>query len=149
MGCFGLVREIIHVPTVFPQGHALIVVPASILVADTMGIANKEGANLLFHTKGDDFAGGFVPQIAHTPFGATALLVFGSLQLLPAPRILFAPGLFPGNFAQLLTSLVFERTDAAPGDDHGLPGVGAHGCQVDLAQIYCGLDRARSLFCLW
>jgi putative transposase len=146
---FAFVGEVVDVLAIFPQGHALIVVSATVLVADPMRIADEEGPNLLFDTEVDHYAGGFVPQVAHTPLGATALFVFGSLQLLPAPRILFTPSLLPGNLAQLLASLVFERTDTAPGDDHGLASIGSDGCQMNLAQVYCGLDSARDLFCLW
>jgi len=96
VGCFGLVGQISDVFAIFPQSHTLIVVPAFVLVADTMRIANEEGSHLLFDTQVDDFVGGFVPQVPNTPLGMTALLVFGSLQLLPAPGILFAPSLLFG-----------------------------------------------------
>lgn len=124
---FAFVSQVVDVLAIFPQGHTLIMVSAIVLVADPMRVANEEGPNLLFDTEVDHFTSGFVPQVTNTPLGATALLVPGSLQLLPTPRILFAPGLLPGKLAELLPSLAFERTDAAPGDDHGSPGVGGHG----------------------
>jgi hypothetical protein len=147
-GC-AFVGQVGDVFAIFPQGHALIVVPAFVLIADTVRIANEEGSDLLLNTEVDYFAGGFVPQVTNTPLGPATLLVFGMLQTLPATGILLAPGLLLRNLAQLLASLTLERTNAAPGDDHGLTGVGGHGCQVDLAQVHGGLDRARSFFCLW
>lgn len=149
MGSLAFVGEVVDVLAIFPQGHALIVVSASVLVAHAIRIANEEGTDLVLDTEVDDFAGGFVPQIANTPLGATTLLVFGSLETLPATGVLFAPGLLLRNFAQVLRPLTFERTDGAPGDDQGLARVGGHSCQVDLAQVYRSLNCAGSLFCLW
>src|SRR6266567_170528 len=43
---------------------------------------------------------------------------------------------------------MFERTDAAPSDDHGLACIGGDGGQMDFAQVYCRLIGAWSLLCL-
>jgi hypothetical protein len=149
VGSFGFVSEIIKVFAIFPQGHALIVVSSCGLVTDTMRIANEEGSHLLLDTEVDDGSRGFVASIANAPFSATALLVFGSLQLLPAPRIFVAAGLLLRNLAELLASLMFERTDTTSSDDHGLPGVGGDCRQMDLAQIDGRGTSAGCLFCLW
>src|SRR5437588_9308505 len=46
-------------------------------------------------------------------------------------------------------ALSFERTDSAPGHHHGLACIGGDGCQMNLAQVDCGIDIARSLLCVW
>ncbi len=142
------VGEVINVLAIFPQSHTLIMVPAFVLVADPMRITNEEGPNLLLHTKIDHFAGRFVSQVTNTSLGTTALLVFGSLQPLPAAGILCTPGLLFGKLSQLLASLMFERTNAAPGHDHSGPHVGSHGSQVDFAQINRRVIGTWSLLCL-
>jgi len=149
VGLLRLVGEVINILAIFPQGHALIVVSASVLIADTVRIADEEGSNLLLDAEVDHCAGGFVPQVTYAPLGSTALSVFGMLQTLPTPGIFFAPSLLFSNLAQLLRPLPFERADAAPGDDHGLASIGGDGCQVNLAQIHAGLDGAGSLLGLW
>ena len=142
------VGQVGDVLAIFPQRHTLIVVPAFVLRADTMRIADEEGSHLLLDAEVEHFARRFVSQVTNAPLGPATLLVFSMLQSLPAPGILLAPGLLLRNLAQVLRPLTLERTDAAPGDDHGSPGVGGHGCQVDLAQVHGGLDRARSFCCL-
>ena len=84
VGLLTFVSQIINVLAIFPQGHPLIVVPAMVLVTDTVRIANEEGAYLLFNTKVDHFTGSFVPHVADATFSTAALFVLGSLQLLPA-----------------------------------------------------------------
>src|SRR5262245_920493 len=98
MDCFTFMREVVDVLAIFPQGHALIVVSAIIVIAHAMRIPYEESADVLFDTKVDHFTGSFVPQIANATFGSTALLVPGSLQLLPATRILLAASLLLCNF---------------------------------------------------
>src|SRR5262249_23851594 len=143
------VGQIVNIFAIFPQGHTLIVVPTALLFAHAMRIANEEASNLLLDAEVNHFAGGFVSQVTNAPLSTSTLLVFGMLQTLPATGVLSAPGLLLSNLAQLFASLTFERPDAAPGDDHGLAGIGGDGSQVDFAQIYGSLDRSRSLFCLW
>ena len=149
VGRFGLVREVVHVLAIFPQGHPLVVVTTTITIAHAVRITDEESANLLFDTEVDDFACGFVPLVANTPLGTFTLLVFRSLELLPAPRILFAAGLLLRDLPDLLTPEMFERTNTTPGHDHRRPGVRRHRRQVNLAQISGRLDRAGSLFSLW
>jgi putative transposase len=146
---FRFVGQVVNVFAIFPQRHALIVMSATLLVADTMRIAKKEGANVLLNTEVNHLAGGLVSQVTNAPLGPMALLVLRLLQALPASRRLFASGLFLSDLSQLLRPLAFERTDAPPGDNHRFPGVRCDGCQVDFAQVYGGLNRARSLLSLW
>lgn len=146
---FGLVREIILVFTIFPQGHALVVMPPCILGANAMRITDEESSDLLLDAEIDHLARGFVPLVTNAALGTSALLVLGALQLLPAPGILGAAGLLLGNLAKVLTPLSFERADAASGDDHRLARVGGHSSQVNLAQIHRRLHVARRFCCEW
>src|SRR5205823_9709281 len=82
-----LVSEIGEVFAIFPEGHALIMMPSVLFVADPMGIANKEGANLLFHTEVHHSPRGLMAQITDTTLRTTTLFVLGALQLLPSPRV--------------------------------------------------------------
>jgi hypothetical protein len=132
---FGFVGKIINVFAVFPLAHPLVVVLATILLADPMWIANEERANLVLHTEGDDLACGFVAQITETSFVSEARLVLGPLQFLPATGILLAAGLLLGKLSQLLIALVFERTDTATSHDQGLFCIGGHGRQVDFSEV--------------
>src|SRR5207302_952838 len=50
-----------------------------------------------------------------------------------------------GELAKLPTSLPFEGTNTAPGDDERLARVGRHGSEVDLPQVNGRLDAAGSL----
>ena len=120
VGLLAFMGEVVDVLAIFPQGHALIVVSAAVLLTDTMRIADEEAPDLVFHTKVDHLARSFVPRITNTTLCTSALLVLGSLQLLPAMGVLFASGLLLGNLAELLMALSFERTDTAPGHNHGL-----------------------------
>ena len=149
VGLLAFMGEVVDVLAIFPQGHALIVVSAAVLLTDTMRIADEEAPDLVFHTKVDHFAGSFVPQITNTTLCTATLLVLRSLQLLPAMGVLFASGLLLRNLAELPIALSFERTDPAPGHDHGLACIGGDGCQMNLAQVYCGVYIARSLLYLW
>jgi hypothetical protein len=108
MGLLTFVRKIVDVLAIFPQGHPLIVMPAIIFVTDTMGIADEDASDLLFDTKVDHFAGGFVPQITDTTFSTVTLLVLGLLQLLPAVGVLFASGLLLCDLPYLLSALSLE-----------------------------------------
>jgi len=143
---FGFVGEVVDILTVFPQGHALVVVTARITVAHTMGIANEERANLELLAEVDHFAGGFVAQIADTAFCSCLDLVLGSLQLSPSSRMRLASGLLFRQLAKLLGSLSLERPNATACDNHGLPCVGRDGCQVDFTQIDCCVNRSWCFF---
>src|SRR5258708_24743195 len=143
---FGFVGEVVDILAVFPQGHPLVVVTARIAVADPMGIANEERSNLMFLAEGDHFAGGFVAQIADTPFCSCLDLVLGSLQLSPSSRMRLASGLLFRQLAKLLGSLSLERPNATACDNHGLPCVGRDGCQVDFTQIDCCVNRSWCFF---
>ncbi len=149
VGSFRLVGQVINVFPIFPQGHALIVVPAFVLRADPMRIADEEASNFLLNTEVDHLAGSFVSQVTNASLSSTALLVLRVLQALPAPGVLFAPGLFLSDLAQLHRSLAFERADTPPGDDHSLAGTGGDGCQVDFSEIHSRLDSSGSLLGLW
>jgi len=143
------VGQIINILAIFPQGHALIVVPAFVLIADPMRIANEEGADLLLNAEVDHLAGGFVPQVTNSPLGSAALFIFGVLQSLPTPGVLLATGLLLCDLPKLLRPLAFDRTDPSPRDDHGLARVRRDGCQVDFAQVYGRLNRSGGFFGLW
>ena len=149
MGGFGLVREIGDIFAIFPQGHALIVVSATLLVTHPMRIANEERSNVVLHTEVDHLASGFVPQISNAALCSSALLVLRTLQPLPTTRRLLASRLLLGNLAQLLLALSFERANATPGHDEGFAGRGGDSCKVDLAEIDGGCERAGSFCCLW
>jgi len=144
-----LVSEIINVFAIFPQSHTLIVVSAIVLIAHSMRVANEEAFYLMLNTEIDHFASGFMSQVTNAPFSSTALLVFRMLKSLPAAGVLLATGLLFGDLAQLFVSLTFERTDGSPSDDHSSPSIGGYGSQMDLAEVYGGLDRTGSLFGLW
>ena len=130
MGLLCFVGEVVDILAIFPQGHPLIVVSALLLAAHPMRIANVECANVVFDAEIDHLVGGFVSQITNTAVSPTALLVPGTLQLLPATRIPFAPRLFLCDLAELLASLTLERTNPAPGHHHCLAGIGGDSCQM-------------------
>src|SRR5215472_1385562 len=114
---FCFVREVVTILAIFPQGHPLVVMLAVIPIADTMRIANEEASYLVLYTKVNDLTGGFVAQIVDTPFSTTTLLVLGTLQFLPASRILLATRLLLGNLAQMSIALPLERTNTTSRDD--------------------------------
>lgn len=135
VGLPGFVGQVIDVFTVLPQGHTLIVMPPAVAGAYSMRVANEEGADLLLHTKVDHLTGGFMTRITDTSLSASALLVFGPLQLLPTPGVFLTAGLLSGKLPQLFAAQVFERPDTAPGDNQGLPRIGGDGRQVNFSQI--------------
>lgn len=96
---FAFVGQVVDIFAIFPQGHALIVVPTAVLLADTVRIADEEGSNFLLDAEVNHFAAGFVPQVTDAPLGPATLCVFCLLQSLPASGILCAPGLLLGNLA--------------------------------------------------
>ena len=138
--------QVVDVPTVFPQGHALVVTAASACPSDAVRIADEERSHLLFDAKGNHLPGGLMPEIADTAFAAAAQPAPGPLQLPPATRALLAATLLFGQPAQLLAALSFEGTDAASRDDQGRPRIRGHRRQVDFSQVNRRLSRAGSLF---
>jgi hypothetical protein len=146
---FGFVGEIVDVCAIFPQGHALVVVPAMVSIADTMRVANEEGSNPVFDTKVDHLAGRFMTLSADTSGIVLADFVLGSLQLLPAPGILLAAGLLLSNLSNLLTALTFETADTTSGDNEGFGSRGTDSGKMNFAQVYSCLHIPRGLPCLW
>ena len=127
MDSSGFVSEVFDILAVFPAGHALVVMASSILIAHAMRIADEDGAYLVLDAELNDLPSGFVPHISDTSLGPLTDFILGALQLPPAARVFLAPGLLLVQLPQLLGSLPFERTNAAPGHDQGLFGVGGHG----------------------
>ena len=41
-GCFGFMREVVDVPAVFPQGHALVVMASPVLLSHALRVADEE-----------------------------------------------------------------------------------------------------------
>ena len=148
VGLLGFVGEIVDILAIFPEGHALVVVSTTVLLADTMGIPDEERANLLLSAEGDHLSCGFVSHITNPALCSRRDLVFGFLKLLPSPRILLASGLLLSNLPQLLGSLAFERPDTTASDDHGLPCVCRDGGKMDLTQIDCRVYITRCLLSL-
>jgi len=120
-------REVIKVFAVFPLRHAAIVMPATIVGADAVRIADEERADVVLNAEVDDFASRLVPQVAHAPLGTAAHFVLRALELLPTARMLRAPALFFGELAELLAALALKAADAAPGHDQGFARAGRHG----------------------
>jgi hypothetical protein len=148
-GSFRFVGQIVTILAVFPQGHALIVVPASIAVTDAVRIADEETSHLVLNTEVYHLAGGFVPHISDTAFRAQTYFMLGTLQLLPPTRILLAVSLRLRQLAQMLVALPLETADTTPCDNHGLACVGGDGGKMDFAQINGSLVRTCGIFCLW
>src|SRR5438046_10707627 len=98
MGLFCFVGQIVDVFALLPQGHTLIMMPPVLLVAYTMGVADKERTDFVLNAEIDHVAGGLMSLIADTPFSASTLLVFGFLQFLPPTGILGASGLLFRHF---------------------------------------------------
>jgi len=100
MGLFGFMGEIVDILAILPQGHALIVVSATISIAHAVRVADKETSHLMLNTEVNHLTCRFVPHVADTPFSTSAQLVLGTLQFHPPTRILLAVGLLLGKFAQ-------------------------------------------------
>ncbi len=146
---FGFVGEIADVLAVLPAGHTLVVMPAVVLLAYAVRIADEEAPHLLLNTKVDDLSSSFVTHSTYTPGNSSADLVLRTLQLLPAPRILLTAGLLPGNLAQALIAVALEATDTTPRDNHRLAGLSGDCCKMYLTQINGRTNRTRRLVCLW
>src|SRR5258708_4379837 len=140
---FCLMGQVVDIFAVFPLGHALVVVPAAIPVADTMRITDEERADFLLLTEGDDGSGGFVSHITNPAFCSCLDLILGFLDFLPPSRVLLASGLSLSNLTQLLSSLTFERPNTASGDDHGLTCVCRDGGKMNFTQVYRCMNTPR------
>ncbi len=145
-GVLGFVDQVVDVFAVFPQGHALVVVPPAVLGAYTVRIADEERPYLVFYTIVDDLARSFVPEIAHAPLGPSARLVLRALQLLPAPGVFLAPAPLLSELPELPVSLPFEAADAAPGHDQRLARTRGGGGEVDFPEINTRLSGPRGRF---
>ena len=69
---FGFVGEIIDVFAILPQGHAAVVMAATIPGTHPMRIADEERSDLVGDTKGDDVPGGFMTLITNATFVSCA-----------------------------------------------------------------------------
>jgi len=85
--------------------------PPLILLAHSLGIPNEKRPDLMFDTEVDHLPGRFMPLVTNTSLGTLAHFVPGSLQPLPATRILLASGLLFSQLPKLLGALLFEGTD--------------------------------------
>ena len=141
--------EVVDVLAIFPQGHPLVMVTPPVLVAHTMRITNKEGANVVFLAEGDDFASSFVAHITDSALCSSALLVLGPLQSTPSARALLATRLSLPDFSQHLGSLSFERANAATCDDHRLTRVGGNSGQVDFTQVDGCMNLSWCFLSFW
>jgi hypothetical protein len=135
VGLFYFMGQVVNIPSVFPQRHALVVMPSFILIANPMWSADEEQADLVFYTKVDHLAGRFMSLVTHTSFCSLALLVFRSLQFLPTTGVLLATGLLFGKLSELLGVLMFEGADTTSGDDQGCTRVRRDCCEVDFAKV--------------
>jgi hypothetical protein len=145
---FAFVGQVVHILAVFPQGHTLVMVAPTITVAHPMRIAHEERPDVLLYTEVDHLTSRFMAQVADTTFAPPALLILGVLELLPPSGILLTTSLFPGNLAKLPVPLSLERTNATPGDNQCLPGIGGDRRKMDLSQVYSGMNIAWNSFCL-
>ena len=143
---FSFMCEVVNILAIFPQGHSLVVVASRIAVTDPMGITNEERADVVFLAEADHKASRFVAQITDTTLCSCLGLVLGSLQLSPSSGMRLASGLLFGNFAQLLASVPFERSNATTCYNHGLPCVCANSSKMDLTQIDRCMNRSWRLF---
>jgi hypothetical protein len=144
-GLFGFVGQVVDIFAIFPQGHALIVVSATVTIAHSLGIADEERPDLIRHAKVNHLTGRFVTQITDTSFTTRTHLVPGMVQFLPTAGILLATALLPGKVSQLPATLSLEGTDPTSRDDHAFPRVGGDCRQMNFSQVNRCLDRPRSL----
>jgi len=130
MGLVAFVGEVGDITTIFPQGHALVVMSPVVAATNAMRIADEERTDLVVNTEVDDLSCRFMAHITDTSFRASALLVLGTLQFLPASRVLLALGLLLGDLAQVLVAPSLERSNTAPRDNQRLPCIRRHRRQV-------------------
>jgi hypothetical protein len=146
---FRFVSQVVDIFAVFPQAHPLVVMPSVVVSAHAVGIADEKRSHLLLNTEVDHFSCGLMPQITDPSFPSSALLVFSTLQFLPATGVLLATGLLAGNLSQVPVALPFQRSDPTPRDNESFACVGGHCCKVDFAQVYGCLHEPWGLLCLW
>ena len=96
-GLCGFMGQVINVLAVLPAGHALVVMPPSILLTHAVRIADEQRSYPPLNAKVDDLPRSFVTDIPDTPLRSSADLVLGALQLLPTARVFLAPALLFGE----------------------------------------------------
>lgn len=148
MGLFAFVGEVVDITTIFPQGHALVVMSPVVAGTNAVRIADEERTDLVVNTEVDDLPCRFMAHITDPSFRASALLVLGTLQVLPASRVLLASGLLLGDLAQLLVALSLERSNTAPRDNQRLPCIRRHRRQVNFSEIDGCMDVPRCVLLL-
>src|SRR6266700_3840558 len=97
VGLCSFVGEVIDVFPIFPLGHALVVMPASISVAHAVRIADEEAAHVLLNTEVNDGPRGFMARITHAPLRSAADVVLRPLEFLPAARVFLTAALLAGE----------------------------------------------------
>ena len=65
VGLFAFVGEVVDVLAVFPQGHALVMMPSAHPVAHTVRVADEKAADLLLDAEVNDLPLGLVPQVTN------------------------------------------------------------------------------------
>jgi hypothetical protein len=145
-GLLGNVTEIVKVFAVFPPRHVLVVVPAFVLLADAMRIADEESSYLVLHAEVDHGPRRLMAEITHAPLRPPAGRLLGALQFLPATQVLRAAGLLFGQLPHLPVVLALERADTASGYDQGVPSVRRHHRKMNLAHIDRCLPCPRRYF---
>ncbi len=148
MGLLAFVGEVVDITAIFPAGHALVVMSPVVAAPNTMWITDEERTDLVVNTEVDDLSCRFMAHITDSSGQTAALLVLGTLQFLPASRVLLAAGLLLGKLAQVLVTLSLERSNTAPRDNQRLPGIRRHRRQVNFSQIDGGLSMARCVLLL-
>lgn len=148
MGLFAFVGEVVDITTIFPQGHALVVMSPAVAATNAMRIADEERTDLVGNTEVDDLPCRFMAQITDPSLRAAALLVLGTVQFLPASRVLLASGVLLGDLAQVLVALSLERSNTAPRDNQRLPCIRRHRRQVNFSEIDGGMDVPRGVLLL-
>jgi len=148
MGLLAFVGEVVDITAIFPAGHALVVISPVVAGTNAMRITNEERTDPVVNTEVDDLSCRFMAQVTDASGQTSALLVLGTLQFLPASRVLLAAGLFLGNLAQVLVALSLERSNTAPRDNQRLPGIRRHCRQVNFSEIDGGMYIAGCVLLL-
>jgi hypothetical protein len=149
MSLCAFVGEIVDIFSILPARHALIVMPTRISGAHAMRIADEEGPYLTSDAEVNDVPCSLMTHISNASPKFLADFIPGPLQFLPTARVRLAAALLFGKLSQLFTALSFERANAAPGHNQGLPRTGGHGSQVNLTQVDGCLLLTRNFFDLW
>jgi len=114
-----------------------------------MRIANKERADLLFHTEVNHSPSGLMTQIANTMPSPATLFVLGALQLLPSPRVFLTPCLLSCQLPKLLLALSLERPDTASCYHDRLACIGGDRRQMNLTQVDRRVNGPKGSFSWW